>query len=125
MFSLYEEASYFLNYFLDNYHQYTNRTQNVKLPYVEPTFLIQFLPLVKSLFEVEPILLELEGSFVIMGDIHGQLIDLLRIISTFPFDNSRKYLLLGNLIDEGEFSFETVFIVFLLKCSYPSNIFII
>jgi hypothetical protein len=60
-----------------------------------------------------------------MGDIHGQLIDLLDIISTPHLMISQNICFLGNLIDEGEFSIETVFIVFLLKCLYSSNFIII
>jgi protein phosphatase len=62
---------------------------------------------------------------VIVGDLHGHFLDLCRILKKFQYPNGFKYLFLGNLVDRGEFSFETILLILLLKYLYPSSVFII
>ena len=53
----------------------------------------------KKIFENQPILLDLEAPLKIVGDIHGQYYDLLRIFEYGkepPFSN---YLFLGDYVD--------------------------
>jgi protein phosphatase len=79
----------------------------------------------KSIFSQEPSLLEFDGEIIVVGDIHGYYLDLCRILKTFQLPVHHKYLFLGDLVDRGEFSFETVFIIFILKYLYPKSVYII
>lgn len=79
----------------------------------------------KLLLKEEDILLNLEGDFVIIGDLHGHFFDLVRILNQFGLPPERNYIFLGDTIDRGEFSLYTIFTIFVLKCSFPSSIFLI
>jgi predicted phosphodiesterase len=95
------------------------------LPHISISFLSSFLKEMKRIFEQEPTLLELDGSFVVVGDLHGHFLDLCRIFKTFQYPNTFKYVFLGDIVDRGEFSFETIFFILLLKYFYPTSIYLI
>ena len=78
-----------------------------------------------EIFKNEQSLLKISSPCIIVGDIHGQILDLFRIINDFGLPITRKYLFLGDLIDRGEFSIETVLIVLLMKIIWPNNVFLI
>jgi protein phosphatase len=69
--------------------------------------------------------LELSGDTIIVGDLHGHVLDLYRILIALGLPGRKKFLFLGDLVDRGEFSVETVLIVFLLKVIWPNHVFLI
>jgi protein phosphatase len=129
MDSIFQEASLFFQYFIDSLStdldHISKNKEKLILPHIPVSFLSPFLEEIKKLFENEPTLLELDGSFVIVGDLHGHILDLFRIFKTFRCPNDFKYLFLGDLVDRGDFSFETIFFILLLKYLYPSSVYII
>jgi protein phosphatase len=83
---------------------------------------------VEEIFIGEPSLINLSSPVVAVGDLHGHLPDLLRILQRcgLPDDNPNlKYLFLGDLVDRGEFSLETITLIYLLKVVYPFQIYVI
>ena len=79
----------------------------------------------KNIFEKEPVLLDLDGEFIVVGDLHGHLNDLIRIFSKFGMPPSSRYLFLGDMIDRGEFSFETALFILCLKVLFPDHVYVI
>jgi protein phosphatase len=61
----------------------------------------------------------------VIGDIHGHVLDLIRILHTVGLPRAHSLLFLGDLVDRGEFSIETLVIVFLLKVLFPERVFLI
>lgn len=83
---------------------------------------------VKEQFSQEPSVLELETPIIAVGDLHGHLLDLYRILQKcgVPGKNPTvKYLFLGDIVDRGEFSLETITLIYLMKALYPKQIYII
>lgn len=78
-----------------------------------------------EIFREEPNILSLQSPIVIIGDLHGHVLDLYRILLGFGMPDRRSYLFLGDVVDRGEFSIETVLIIFLLKVLYPTSVYII
>jgi protein phosphatase len=106
----------------------SDRTRPFIVHRIDPLTLIDLCQRVESIFSDEPTLLELSSPIVAVGDLHGHLGDLLRILSYFgvPSDSSSlKYLFLGDIVDRGEFSTETITLVYLLKAVFPMNVYIV
>jgi protein phosphatase len=70
-------------------------------------------------------LLDITNPVTVVGDLHGQILDLYRILQVHGLPHSTKYLFLGDFVDRGDFSFELVTLVFLLKVLFRENVYII
>jgi diadenosine tetraphosphatase ApaH/serine/threonine PP2A family protein phosphatase len=79
-------------------------------------------------FQREPVLLQLSGDFIVVGDIHGHILDLLQIFQEFGFPPENKYLFLGDYVDHvdhGEFSIETLDLLLSLKSLFTQQIYLL
>jgi hypothetical protein len=70
-------------------------------------------------------LLELEAPLKICGDVHGQYTDLLRLLEYGGFPPEANYLFLGDYVDRGKQSLETICLLLAYKIQYPDNFFIL
>ena len=77
------------------------------------------------LFETEKNLLDLQDPISIVGDIHGQYYDLLRILEIGGDPNNTSYLFLGDYVDRGVFSVEVILLLYALKINHPKTIHIL
>ena len=79
----------------------------------------------QSVFSAEDVCLNLGGPIIVVGDLHGHLLDLLRILQFFGPPEKHKMLFLGDIVDRGEFSLETITLVLALKVKYRDMVYII
>ncbi|KAJ8308695.1 hypothetical protein KUTeg_013569 [Tegillarca granosa] len=79
----------------------------------------------REIFLSQPMLLELEAPLKVCGDIHGQYYDLIRLFEIGGFPPASNYLFLGDYVDRGNRSIETICLLLAYKIKYPENFFLL
>lgn len=76
----------------------------------------------KCLLCTESNLLTLNPPIIICGDIHGQFYDLLHLFEVGGDMPEKQYLFLGDFVDRGIYSIETISYLLCLKVKFPTRI---
>ena len=79
----------------------------------------------RSIFLDQPTLFRLSQPVKIVGDIHGQFHDLIRIFNSCGYPPYTNYLFLGDYVDRGYKSLETILLLLCYKIKYPENFFML
>ena len=75
-----------------------------------------------QIIKEQKMLVELEAPLHVCGDIHGQYYDLLRIFEHCGYPGEYNYLFLGDYVDRGKQSLETVCLLLCYKIKYPTKV---
>ncbi|RPA73830.1 phospho protein phosphatase PPZ [Ascobolus immersus RN42] len=73
----------------------------------------------------QPALIELAAPVKIVGDVHGQYSDLIRMFEMCGFPPNSNYLFLGDYVDRGKQSLETILLLLCYKLKFPENFFLL
>lgn len=79
----------------------------------------------RAALQQDSMLLEVEGSVNIVGDLHGQFLDLMRIFDALGRPPTQRYLFMGDYVDRGSHSLETICMLLALKVMYPDKVFLL
>ncbi|KAJ7225532.1 Metallo-dependent phosphatase-like protein [Mycena pura] len=79
----------------------------------------------REIFLNQPTLVELSPPVKIVGDVHGQYSDLIRLFEMCGFPPAANYLFLGDYVDRGKQSLETILLLLCFKIKYPENFFLL
>ncbi|AMD21324.1 HER045Cp [Eremothecium sinecaudum] len=79
----------------------------------------------REIFMSQPSLLRLQAPIKIVGDVHGQFTDLLRILKLSGIPHETNYLFLGDYVDRGKQSLETILLLLCYKIKYPDRFFML
>ncbi|SBT30565.1 serine/threonine protein phosphatase 2B catalytic subunit A, putative (CNA) [Plasmodium ovale wallikeri] len=86
------------------------------------------LDIIKKVIDIvsnEPNLLRLQDPITIVGDIHGQYYDLLKLLEVGGNPDNTQFLFLGDYVDRGSFSIEVLLLLYALKINFPDRIWLI
>ncbi|CAA6653742.1 unnamed protein product [Spirodela intermedia] len=76
----------------------------------------------ERLFSSEPSVLQIKSPVKIFGDLHGQFGDLMRCSCSISPFSYIDYLFLGDYVDRGQHSLETMTLLLALKVEHPHNV---
>ncbi|KAB2071426.1 hypothetical protein ES319_A08G220900v1 [Gossypium barbadense] len=79
----------------------------------------------RQIFLSQPNLLQIHAPIRICGDIHGQYQDLLRLFEFGGYPPATNYLFLGDYVDRGKQSLETICLLLAYKIRYPDKFFLL
>lgn len=115
----------YLSLFANDAMLYATRERPLSLLQIPFDDAINIIRSTESIIRKEPNLLNLHSPIIVVGDLHGQFLDLIRIFQKNGIPPGKKYLFLGDLVDRGDFSFDILIFLFLLKILHPESIFFI
>ncbi|MQL99092.1 hypothetical protein Taro_031811 [Colocasia esculenta] len=85
----------------------------------------------ERIFACEPSVLQIKAPVKIFGDLHGQFGDLMRLFDEYGAPSTAgdiayiDYLFLGDYVDRGQHSLETITLLLALKVEHPQNVHLI
>jgi len=100
----------------------------------QPEHIMLLCDQAQAILESQPMVLRVQAPIKIYGDIHGQYSDLMRFFDLFGapcYGNTEgdiesfDYLFLGDFVDRGSHSLETICLLLALKVKYPDQIHLI
>lgn len=84
--------------------------------------LLDIISKASDLLREEPNMLKLNDPITVVGDIHGQYYDLIKLLEVGGKPEETQYIFLGDYVDRGSFSVEVVAAMYSLKIRYPKQV---
>lgn len=81
--------------------------------------------LARASFLQQPTLIKIKAPVKICGDVHGQYFDLVRLFNHGGSPTKTSYLFLGDYVDRGKNSLETICLLLALKSRFPKTFFLV
>lgn len=102
-----------------------NPPKNVKSIVITSAEILKLCNIAKASFIQQKTLLSIKAPVKICGDVHGQYFDLLKLFTKGGCPSVTAYLFLGDYVDRGENSLETICLLLALKTRYPKTFYLI
>ena len=88
--------------------------------------LLWLLAVSERTFLQEPTLLRIDGPVILTGDLHGQFYEILRLFRVHGFPSTgQKYVFLGDYVDRGYDSLDTLLLLLVYKLLYKDTFLLI
>lgn len=114
-----KEFTPFLN--LDINEDITKVGTEIPIPQFRESELICLLENVLEIYKNNYPIIKLRTPVYVIGDLHGNFHDFLRIFNSIKDPFSKTFLFLGDYIDRGQFQTEIITLLLTLTAQYPSN----
>ncbi|ODV91416.1 hypothetical protein CANCADRAFT_123637 [Tortispora caseinolytica NRRL Y-17796] len=97
----------------------------IKTELLDEAVVVAICAKVKELLVDESNVIQLAAPVTVVGDVHGQFYDLIEIFRIAGQCPDTNYLFLGDYVDRGYFSVETITLLCLMKIRYPQRVHLI
>lgn len=84
--------------------------------------MIRLLNAALRFFSNESNLVQIEEPICVVGDIHGQYVDMLNMLNKAGEPSTLNYLFLGDYVDRGLYGIEVCLLLFALKINHPRTV---
>ena len=95
------------------------------VPKFSPDVIMELISQATEILKAQPSLVEITTPCTVVGDLHGNLRDLCRIVGPYFTDEKMKFLFLGDYVDRGAYSLEVITLLYALMVKYPERFFLI
>ena len=102
--------------------QFSEIGKSLPIPTFTENTLLQLCNLTIEQLKNLPTLLELNSPVYVVGDLHGNIFDLIRILNLARPPPHSCFLFLGDYVDRGQYSVEVVTLLFALLNAFPMQI---
>lgn len=116
---VYDAYSMFFNIELDEVEQIG---RNIPMPKFPAEVVSALFNDMQELVKVNHSVIRVPLPCFVIGDIHGNFHDLVRIFLSIKNPPDKTFLFLGDYVDRGQFSLDVVMLLFVLKLKFPKNI---
>lgn len=109
---------------IDSYSEDTTDVigYKVPVPLIAPELAEALIKETIPILQSKSSLVKIDAPCYVVGDIHGNLYDLIRILSMAKLPPHSRYIFLGDYVDRGQFSYEIVMLLFALQCQFPNDV---
>jgi serine/threonine-protein phosphatase 2B catalytic subunit len=77
--------------------------------------LLDLINIFINISKTEPNIVKIQDPLTVVGDIHGQFYDLIKVLEVGGDPQNTKYLFLGDYVDRGSFSIECIILLYAIK----------
>mmetsp|Transcript_4605 Transcript_4605/g.11273 ORF Transcript_4605/g.11273 Transcript_4605/m.11273 type:complete len:515 (-) Transcript_4605:178-1722(-) len=89
--------------------------------------LLDIIARVTEIYRSEPTLVKVRDPITVVGDIHGQYYDFVKLLDVGgdPMTTQTQYLFLGDYVDRGSYAIEVLMVLFCIKISLPKRVWML
>ena len=70
-------------------------------------------------------MIKLKDPITVVGDIHGQYYDFIKLLDVGGDPPNTQYLFLGDYVDRGSYSIEVLLLIYSMKLTFPKRIWML
>jgi diadenosine tetraphosphatase ApaH/serine/threonine PP2A family protein phosphatase len=94
-------------------------------PILTPALISSLLDEAFPLLSTSKAIISVSSPVVIVGDLHGSMLDLLRVFQAFSDPPKSKFLFLGDYVDRGLYSIPVICVLLAYLVQYPTHIYVL
>ena len=93
--------------------------------YLDTKDVLEIIDIFYNIVKTESNTVKIQDPVVVVGDIHGQFYDLLKILDKGGDPLKTKYIFLGDYVDRGAFSIECVLLLMAIKINFKTTVYML